>query len=226
MKLLIQAAIVIALAGAIPVHAQDSASVDPPSIVRLSTAEAFEPADSIAPQPKRSLLPQSMSFVERGLWGEEGLVRSLGIASPLTPDVRKHELDVRRTMLTAHQIGGFVTLGLMLGTVYAGQQYLNSNTRSYRNLHETLIPFTIGAYSATGALAILSPPPMIRRDEISTTTIHKTLAWVHAIGMILTPIIGASLHHSMNYDQLARFHQISAYITTAAFAASMITVTF
>jgi hypothetical protein len=49
---------------------------------------------------------------------------------------------------------------------------------------------------------------------------------VHVAGMILTPILGASLRHSMNYDQLARFHQISAYATTATFAAAMITVTF
>ena len=75
-------------------------------------------------------------------------------------------------------------------------------------------------------LAVLSPPPLIRRDETSTTTIHKTLAWVHVAGMILTPIIGSSLRHSLNFSQMARYHQISAYVTTATLAASLIIVTF
>ncbi len=184
-------------------------------------------ADTSHPARTRKLLPDNMSFMERGLWGEGGLVRSIGIASPLTPEVRKHELAVRRTMLTAHQIGGFVTLGLMGSAVYYGQKALdNPGIRSYRNTHQTLVTATIASYGVTGLLAILSPPPLIRRDEFSTTTLHKTLAWVHFAGMILTPILGASLHHSMNYDQQARFHQISAYVTTATLATSLIVITF
>ncbi len=168
-----------------------------------------------------------MSFMENDLWGEDGWVRSLGIASPLTPEVRRHELGVRRTMLTAHQIGGFVTVGLMGATVYYGQMALdNPRIRTYRGRHQTFVTLTIFSYGATGALAILSPPPLIRREETSTTTIHKTLAWIHFLGMVVTPIIGASLHHSFNYDQLARFHQISAYVTFATLTASLIVVTF
>jgi hypothetical protein len=72
---------------------------------------------------------------------------------------------------------------------------------------------------------------LIRRDETSTTTIHKTLAWIHFAGMILTPIIGNTILKRGpvgRYADLnqARFHQISGYVTTAVFAASMIVVTF
>jgi hypothetical protein len=175
----------------------------------------------------RRLLPEHLSLVERGLWGESGLLRTTGIAGPLTPEARKNELSVRRGMLTVHQIGGLVTLGLMGTTVYFGQMSLDHpQTRSYRNSHGNFVSATIIAYSLTGALALLSPPPLIRRDEVSTTSIHKTLAWVHVAGMILTPILGASLRHTLNYDQLARFHQISGYVTTATFAAAMIVITF
>jgi hypothetical protein len=112
-------------------------------------------------------------------------------------------------------------------TVYFGQQTLdNPGNRSYRRTHSTLVPLTITSYGITGLLAALSPPPLIRREEFSTTTLHKTLAWIHFAGMILTPILGASLGHSMSYNQLAHFHQISAYVTTAALAASMIVITF
>lgn len=187
-------------------------------------------ADSALARPTLSssrLLPGNMSWMERGLWGENGLVRKVGIASPLSPETRKGELAVRRTMLTTHQIGGFVTLALLGTTVYYGQQALNNPTnRGYRSTHTNLVTASIISYSATGLLAVLSPPPLIRRDEVSTTTIHKMLAWVHFAGMVITPIIGSTLRHSMNYDQQARFHQVSGYITTAALAASLIVVTF
>jgi hypothetical protein len=192
-----------------------------------STFELAED-DSLPPPVKPRLLPENTSFMERGLWGESGILRDLGIASPLTPEVRKHELDVRRTMLTMHQIGGFVTLGSMLATVYFGQKYLDRGQRGDLDMHETFVATTIASYSATALLAVLSPPPLIRREgEISTTTIHKTLAWIHAAGMIVTPLLGAAIHRrgASYYDQ-ARYHQIAAYITTAVFAASMIIITF
>jgi len=170
-----------------------------------------------------------MSFLERGLWDENGFLRNIGIASPLTPESRRSELALRRTMLSIHQIGGFLTLALMGTTVWYGQHALDHPAvRTYRNMHQTFVTATIISYTATGLLSVLSPPPLIRRDEVSTTTIHKTLAWIHFAGMVLTPILGASLHRnrSMSYDQLARFHQVSAYVTTATFAAAMIVITF
>ncbi|MEO8168309.1 MAG: hypothetical protein ABI623_08680 [bacterium] len=194
--------------------------------------DAFIPdstvTDSLFLPVKHKLLPDNMSFLERGLWGENGIVRGIGIASPLTPEVRKHELAVRRTMLTMHQIGGFVTLGLMAGAVVYGQRYLDHFQRSDGNLHSTFVTATIISYSSTALLAVLSPPPLIRRDgEFSTTTLHKTLAWIHAAGMIITPILGAAINkRGSSYESQARVHQISAYITTAVFAASMIVVTF
>jgi len=192
--------------------------------------------DSLTPLPKPRLLPPNMSFMEKGLWGEDGILRSTGIASPLTPQVRMSELRLRRAMLTTHQIGGFLTLASMIAAVYYGQKSLNdpnSGQRSdpYRNNHQLFVTTTIALYSATGVLAVVSPPPLIRRDEMSTTTIHKTLAWVHFIGMVVTPIVGGTIlkrgpiGRYVDLNQ-ARFHQISAYVTVSALAASMIVVTF
>jgi hypothetical protein len=194
------------------------------------TFQAVQPgedpaADDSAAAPKRRLLPANMSFMEKGLWGENGLLRSIGLASPLTPEVRKSELGLRRTMLTIHQIGGFVTLASMVTAAYFGQQIIDGNN-GYRRNHQIAVATTIAAYSATGLLAIFSPPPMIRRDEISTITVHKTLAWVHFLGMVTTPILGGMINRHADYYQRAHIHQISAYITTAALAASMIIVTF
>jgi hypothetical protein len=192
--------------------------------------------DSLPRSTVRRLLPENISFMEKTLWGEDGFLRSTGIASPLTPQVRKSELSLRRTMLVTHQLGGFLTLASMVTAVYFGQKSLNdpnSGQRSdpYRGKHQTFVTTTIVLYSATGLLAILAPPPVIRRNEMSTTTIHKTLAWVHVIGMIVTPILGSTvlkrgpIGRYLDINQ-ARYHQISAYATTAVFAASLIVVTF
>jgi hypothetical protein len=182
--------------------------------------------DSLPQAPKRKLLPDNMSFMEKGLWGEDGIFRSIGLAAPLTPESRKSELALRRTMLTAHQIGGFVTLWSMITAVYFGQLLINNGDRGYRKNHQIFVTTTIISYSATGLLAVLSPPPMIRRNEMSTTTIHKTLAWVHFAGMVLTPIIGLSVKRHGTISDVAHFHQASAYITTAALATSLIIITF
>lgn len=229
-----------AMAGSQPVVFSDSSAdvgdstgmasrVSARSIVFRDDAAPGPEPDSLMepPRPKPRLLPDNLSLMERVLWGEDGLVRSIGIASPLTPEVRKHELDVRRTMLTMHQIGGFVTLGSMLTTAYFGQRYLDKGLRRDRDLHQAFVATTLISYGLTAALSVLSPPPLIRRDEFSTTTLHKTLAWVHFAGMIVTPLLGSAIEHSRggNYFDRARYHQVSAYITTAVFAASLIVIT-
>jgi len=182
--------------------------------------------DSSGVSPARRLLPPNMSIMEKALWGESGFMRETGIVGPLSPPERKSELSLRRTMLTTHQIGGFVTMGFMWSAVYFGQQIVDGHPE-YRRNHQYAVTGTIITYSATALLAVLSPPPLIRRDETSTTTIHKTLAWVHAAGMILTPILGGMVRHRRSTNiQIEHFHQFSGYITTAVFTASMITVTF
>lgn len=188
--------------------------------------------DTLMVEEKPKLLPDKISWGEKLFWGEQGVFRSLGIAGPLSAEERKHELSVRRTMLTAHQIGGFLALASMIGTAWTGQRTIdNPKNRSLRNAHQEMIAAVITTYSITGLLSILSPPPLIRRDDMGTTTIHKTLAWFHVAGMILTPILGQMVGTrsksgpDINLSR-ARFHQYAGYITTAIFAASMIVITF
>ena len=85
--------------------------------------------DSTETQP---LLPSKMLFTQRAFWGPKGLLRVLNVA-PLTAEGRSKELNVRRTMLIMHQIGGFVTLvgfvaqGLLGAKLYnaQGEEYVN-----------------------------------------------------------------------------------------------------
>jgi len=195
--------------------------------------------DTLMVEEKPKLLPDKISFGEKVFWGEHGVFRSLGIAGQLSPDERRNELTVRRTMLTIHQIGGFLALASMIGTAWTGQRTIDlPKNPTLRDAHQKMIAATISTYSITGLLAILAPPPLIRRDDESTTTIHKLLAWFHVAGMILTPIIGSTVSErtkplpgfsrgglGINIDK-AHFHQYAGYLTTIVFAASMVVITF
>ncbi|HET7152313.1 MAG TPA: hypothetical protein VFJ29_01000 [Candidatus Kapabacteria bacterium] len=175
--------------------------------------------------PRRLLIPANSSFMERYLWDYDGLFRKWGWADSLTTNTRRSELELRRTMLTAHQIGGFATEALLIGSVYFGQKLIDGD-RSANNWHQPLVTATIASYGITGLLAILSPPPLIRRDdEVSTTTIHKLLAWVHFSGMVLTPLFAQFIHRN-DYNGIARFHQVAGYVTLTALTASLVIVTF
>ena len=208
-------------------------SIYPHAIVDTTIEENSPEGDTLVKEETPKLLPDKISFGEKLFWGESGVFRGIGIASPLTPEVRKHELTVRRAMLTMHQIGGFLALAAMIGTAWTGQRTLDDpRNRTLRNDHQKMILATVITYSLTASLSILSPPPLIRRDQGGTTAIHKTLAWFHVAGMILTPILGSMVSQKgvkgslgINIDK-AHFHQYAGYITTAIFAASMIVITF
>lgn len=220
-----------------PLNAQENSL---PTGIRYSLAyqpgfmlsnDTIETADTtmsgvLPPETEPKLLPDNMSFGEKFLWGKNGLVHKLGLEPPLSPEERMSELHLRRGMLIAHQIGGFTTLALMLTADYFGQQVIDGH-RNLGDTHQMFVAATIASYTATGLLAVLSPPPLIRRDEGSTTSLHKTLAWIHLIGMIVTPIIGSTIRHRrvFNMDQ-AHFHQVSGYLTTAVLATSMLVIVF
>ena len=206
-----------------------SSAIESVPIIDTTEADTSFSDLSFPPQPKQALLPENISFGEKLFWGENGIFRKTGVVSELSPEERKSELSIRRTMLTAHQITGFTTVALMLTTVYFGQRTIDNHlNRSLGDTHQKFVDATIVTYSLTALLAVLSPPPMIRRDdEESTTTLHKTLAWIHAAGMIITPILGGMIggRRSFNMDK-AHFHQVAGYLTTAVFTASLLVITF
>jgi hypothetical protein len=174
-------------------------------------------------EPTSALLPEKISLVESALWSKNGLFRKLGFTGELSPEQRQKEINWRRTFLTIHQTSGLITLGLMLASCYTGQMWLDGKSDS-PDLHKTLVTATITGYSLTGLMALITPPPSIRRDEFSTISIHKTLAWLHLSGMVLTPILGGLIDDSKDYYKSAHFHQTSAYITTAIYTSAMLVI--
>ena len=138
-------------------------------------------------------------------------------------------LDRRTHMLMMHQRLGLITLAPLVATLVASGGAAGKNSSSTgRNIHEGLGIVTAGMYFTTASYAIRAPkiPGTITRGPIR---LHKTLAWVHGTGMILTPILGA-----MAYDQrskgekvhgIASAHGAVAAVTGIAYAAAILSVT-
>ncbi len=174
-----------------------------------------------------SLLPNKLSMLEKGLWGEKGLFRAIGLA-PLTPQARERELKLRRTMLSLHQLGGFTTLGLMAVSGYYGKKAFDGDNSAI-NKHRSLVRATIASYTLTALLALTSPPPLVRREKgEGSLSIHKTLAWIHSAGMIATAILGRQVRESKtidDYNRLKKIHMGVAITTFTALASAMIIIT-
>jgi hypothetical protein len=171
------------------------------------------------------LLPQKMLLTQRVLWGQKGLLRPI---SPLTSANREKELKLRRGMLVAHQVLGFVTLGGMVGQGITGTQ-LYKGTGRVGDIHEGLAIAVNTTYSATAIMSLFTPPPLINRDKkLSAIRLHKWLAVVHMGGMIGTNILAQSLEDARGdqYIRLKKWHRAAAFTTFVSYAAAVITIKF
>jgi hypothetical protein len=171
------------------------------------------------------LLPKKMLLTQRVLWGQKGLLRPI---SPLTTTNREKELKLRRGMLVAHQVLGFVTLGGMVGQGITGTQLYKGSGR-VGDIHEGLAVAVNTTYSATAIMSLFTPPPLINRDKkLSAIRLHKWLAVVHMGGMIGTNILAQSLEDARGdqYTRLKKWHRAAAFTTFASYAAAVITIKF
>ena len=65
----------------------------------LHTQDFFEEFDNLIVEEKPSLLPDKMIITQRLLWGDNGLLRKLGVAK-LNIENREEELILREKMLS------------------------------------------------------------------------------------------------------------------------------
>jgi len=211
-------------------QAQDSttvrvvASADTVPAVDQSAADLLAGlSDSTTAEP---LLPRKMIFTQRAFWGPKGLLRTVNLA-PLTPEGRAKELKIRRTMLVAHQIGGFVTLagfvaqGILGGKLYSakGQEYVD-----LKRWHERTAGIINVSYGTTLALSLTTPPPIVgARRGFTTIKLHKYLAVLHLTGMIATNVLA---HMIDQHPDLKPVHRAAAYTTFGAYAVSIAALTF
>ncbi len=142
-------------------------------------------------------------------------------------------LDKRTHMLKVHQELGLLTAAPLLATVItsfnAKGKHGMAGSASGRDLHGALGAVTTGMYFTTASFAIRAPkvPGTVTRGPIR---VHKTLAWIHGTGMILTPILGTIAFDQLDRGEkihgIAKAHSAVAVVTAGAYGAAIVSVSF
>ncbi len=179
---------------------------------------AAEPAQKTAPTPSNKL--------------QEPSLQDLGITPSQTKGNAREQalLDRRSHMLKIHQRLGLITIAplgaTLITSAFAGGR---QTSRTSRDLHAALGTATVGMYFTTAYFAIRAPkiPGTKTRGPIR---LHKSLAWIHGPGMVLTPILGeiafAQKSRGERVHGIASLHGPVAIATAGAFGLAVVSVSF
>jgi len=133
-------------------------------------------------------------------------------------------LDKRTHMLKIHQRLGLITLVPLLATVVTAGNATKNGSHADRNLHGALGIVTAGLYVTAASYAIRAPS-LSGTETRGPIRLHKALAWIHGVGMILTPILGAMARSQLDSGEkvhgIASAHSTVAAITIGAYAAAI-----
>jgi len=168
--------------------------------------------------PKEAeLLPERMLFTQRILWGEHGLMRSTE-KFKLSEESRERELKLRRKMLTAHQVVGYVTLAGMIAQGIIGSKLYNGQS-DLKELHEAVGNIITASYFTGASLALFAPPPLINKKVkgFSSIKLHKTMAVIHLSAMIATNLLA---------EENKQAHRAAAYTLFGSYAVAVISFKF
>lgn len=187
------------------------------SISVFSQDDLFKILREDAQETKTELLPKRMIFTQRLLWGEKGLMRKIKW-SPLTLEHREKELKIRRKMLEAHPLIGFITLAGFLAQGLIGFQLYNGNYSNYK-FHKTVGNLTSISYFTGAGLSLFAPPPLINKktEGLSSAKAHKYLATIHFSSMVATNLFA---------KENKKLHKVSAYTAFVSYATAILVFKF
>ncbi len=147
-------------------------------------------------------------------------------------------LEKRTRMLKTHQRLGIITTIPMAAAVITGPmakakgkegEVINEPTQTNLDVHAALGGATTALYFTTAGFAIFAPrvPGTTKHGGIRW---HEALAFVHGPGMVLTPILGVMAYNQENSGEkahgIAAQHGTVAWITTAAYGASIVAISW
>jgi len=147
-------------------------------------------------------------------------------------------LEKRTRMLRIHQKLGLFTLIPMTAAVITGPmakakgkngETIHEPTQTNLDVHAALGGLTTAMYFTTAYYSIFAPrvPGNPKHGGIRW---HEALAFVHGPGMVLTPILGIMAYNQENSGEkahgFAAQHGTVAYVTVAAYGASIIAVSW
>ena len=202
---------------------------DTTSPAAASTALSGSKSDSKAPTQAPGNNPPSANLPNAPSSSQPSL-QDLGFPAEQTQPNAKEQalLDKRTRMLKIHQRMGLITTIPLIVTVATSLNAGGKNTSSAsRDLHAALGGVTGDLYFITAYYAIRAPrvPGTQTRGPIR---FHKTMAWIHGPGMILTPILGIMAFNQKNKGEkvhgIAAAHGPVAIATAGAFGAALLSV--
>jgi hypothetical protein len=142
----------------------------------------------------------------------------------------------RRTLLQLHQAAGLGLFAIALGNTVVGQlnysdRFANGpSTGRYELAHQITAYTTVGAFAATGLLALFAPTPLPKEsgswDRISW---HKLAVGAATAGIAAEAVLGiwtARREGFQNQSDLAAVHLAIGYFTFAAISLGVGVIVF
>jgi len=162
-------------------------------------------------------------------------LEDLGLTTQQTNGDNKQQalLDKRTEMLKIHQRLGLITLipvaAACISSVGAPPEHGNYGNTTSRDVHVALGGTAVAFYAATAYFAIRAPK-VSNEPARGGIKLHKYLIYLHAPGMVLTPILGAMAYNQINSGQkvhgIASAHGAVAVVTAASYGAAIIAVSW
>lgn len=236
-RLLIVAVLPVAIACAGVASAQSYSSSDE-SASPSSAALPNAPSAVLALQQQTPAQDQTQKPAQNQKQNQPSL-SDLGLSNAANPALQAR-LDRHTQMLKIHQKLGLITLIPMAAAVISsagagahhnGQTGTVTTTGSTtgRDVHVALGATTVAMYGATAYFAIAAPkiPEGHAKGGIR---IHKYLIFVHAPGMVLTPILGVMAFNQLNNGEkvhgIASAHAAVAWTTVISYSAAIVAVSW
>ena len=217
-----------------------SAALDLPDAPLPAGAQSTTPppaSQSQSQNPKQPAAQQQPQSSTAPTLGDLGFTRQQTLANA---DLQK-KLNQRTHDLKVHQTLGLITAAPMCAAVIvAGGAKAKRNradpsappiepSSATVDLHAALGASTAALYGFTAYYAIAAPriPGVKPKGAIR---LHRDLVWIHAPGMVLTPILGGmALSQENNGERvhgIASAHSYVAWTTVAAYGASIVAVSW
>jgi len=226
---------------------------DTTSSSALADAGVLELPDAPLPQNTQNPAPQANSQSQSQTQTQKPApapqtshaptLSDLGFApGQAKPDAEMQaRLNKRTHDLKVHQTLGLITAGPMCAAVILAGDAKAKRNRNDPNgppiepsstsvdLHAALGATTATLYGFTAYYAIAAPkiPGVKPKGAIR---LHRDLVWIHAPGMVLTPILGGLALSQENQGEkvhgIATAHSYVAWTTIAAYGASIVAVSW
>jgi len=149
-------------------------------------------------------------------------------------DAKRQALMDRRThMLKIHQRLGLITVipvaAACISAAGAPPERGNYSDTTSRDIHIALGATAVAMYAATASYAIRASK-VSHEPARGGVKWHKYLIYIHAPGMVLTPILGAMAYNQINSGQkvhgIASAHGAVAAATAASYGAAILAVSW